>query len=139
MIASVLVRSRDCDLVFLYFLLIRTAPPDMPSEANKYVLSLLALCGSSSYIVADELAAPRYAYHSGMPTLRSRHTAPRLQPSSSASGGLQGLAATAVLRLQGGTVASAIASAKVPLAFAGWYLMSIFYSVLVRCRTLPLL
>jgi len=40
---------------------------------------------------------------------------------------LQGLASTA-LRLKGGS--TALETMKVPLAFAGWYLMSIFYSIM---------
>jgi len=102
----------------------------MPGDKgnNKYLLSLLALCGSSGPALADELGGPRMHCPGGSGTRRQPRPAtpgPQLRPH-----GLQERLHATALRLQGGQAAAALESVKVPLAFAGWYLMSIVYSVM---------
>ena len=68
---------------------------------------------------------------SGACALRPRQTsltAPQLR-SHGLHDRLQGLASNA-LQLRGGQTSSTLEALKVPLAFAGWYLMSIVYSVM---------
>ena len=105
------------------------------AEASKYFISLLALCGSSSSALADELGASRLHSQRGPLLKPSAGVAKPQLGTSDLHERLQGLASTA-LRLKGGS--TALETMKVPLAFAGWYLMSIFYSVLVRLPIRPL-
>ena len=109
--------------------------------ANEYLLSLLALYGASSTNLAaaeeNPTGAGRGAVHckgsrcSLLPSWQAQgqqqHVAGRVSRPALRQAQRLGLAAT--LRLHGGSQ-SLLDSLKVPLAFAGWYLMSIVYSVL---------
>ena len=100
-------------------------------ERNRYLLSMLALGGSISSALAEERgAAPRLHCHRGSSLKPRQHYAPPLH--GALVDRLPALSAATAMRLRGGQKAAAdiIESLKVPLAFAGWYLMSIVYSVL---------
>jgi solute carrier family 35 protein E1 len=113
-----------------------------PSASSSHLLSLLALAGSSTTSLAEELASATFSrsrcLDASCAQLRdsSLYSALRVRPiglrhRQSSKGSLQvrlqGLASTTALRLRGGSQ-QALESLKVPLAFLGWYLMSIVYS-----------
>ena len=101
------------------------------SRPSEFLLSFLALAGTSSSSLAEELlqqvaTATSSSLLRGRPALVPGRGISRLQQQK-LKVRLQGLA-DAALRLRGGDASSALERVKVPLAFTGWYLMSIVYS-----------
>ena len=120
----------------------------MPSR-HEYALSLMAVLGASSHSLAEELARLQRtttgpgaskvgasAFSSGTGTVIAG--TPQLVPGlhrrwqrrAELQGQIHELAKETVLRLHGGAAAAALERFKMPLALAGWYLMSIVYSVM---------